>query len=119
MSATPDLLFVYGSLLSTSSHPMAAWLAAHADLLGAAVFKGKRFQVDWYPGVVPGDDGDAVVGEVHRLHDPRAAWPLLDAYEETGPGAGEHAEFRRALVEVTMADGRAAACWIYLYNRAL
>ncbi|HTQ98746.1 MAG TPA: gamma-glutamylcyclotransferase family protein [Candidatus Acidoferrum sp.] len=120
MLAGSDLLFVYGSLCSGSGHPMAARLAAAAKLIGAGRFQGCLYRIDWYPGAVASDHADdGIDGEVYRMDAPELTLPLLDAYEETGPGFAEPAEFRRELQPVRLETGETLQCWLYLYNRPL
>ena len=119
MTVPCELLFVYGSLLSSSSHPMARQLADAATLVGTARFHGRKYRVDWYSGVVPSETvKDVVTGEVYRLHDAATLLPLLDVYEEAEPAWPAPAEYRRELRQVRMARGGSTVnCWIYLYNR--
>ena len=118
MAGDSDLLFVYGSLLSGSSHPMAQQLAANATLLGQAHIRGHRYRIDWYTGVVPSETaGTVVTGEVYRLYSPGTLLPVLDAYEEAEPWRGTDAEFRRELLPVELAAGGRLCCWVYSYNR--
>ena len=58
-----------------------------------------------------------MIGEVYRLHDPRAALIELDRYEEFGPDFPEPAEYVRRELPVTMAGGDCLTAWVYLYNR--
>lgn len=113
-----DLLFVYGSLLSSSSHLMAQQLATNATLVGQGYIRGSKYRIDWYPGLVPNALAETVVaGEVYRLHAPAALLPLLDTYEEAEPWRGAAAEFRRELLPVTLSTGNSVVCWIYVYNQ--
>ena len=113
-----DLLFVYGSLLSSSDHPMAQQLAAEATLLGQGHIRGHKYRIDWYVGVVPSERAQTVIdGEVYRLRLPGSLLPILDAYEEAEPWRGNAAESRRELLPVELNDGSTVSCWIYVYNR--
>ena len=120
MAGESDLLFVYGSLLSSSEHPLAQQLAANATLLGQGHVSGNRYRIDWYPGLVPSELADTVVtGEVYRLHSPGSLLPVLDAYEEAEPWRGAGAEFRRELLAVELDSGSKLYCWTYIYNRSV
>jgi gamma-glutamylcyclotransferase (GGCT)/AIG2-like uncharacterized protein YtfP len=111
-----DLLFVYGTLRQAGGHPLASHLAAHADWLGLAEFRGLLFDIGAYPGAVPsGDPAHRVRGEVYRLTDPAALLPLLDRYEEFGEEFPQPNEFIRTLRTVRLA-GSTVEAWIYLYN---
>jgi gamma-glutamylcyclotransferase (GGCT)/AIG2-like uncharacterized protein YtfP len=113
-----DLLFVYGTLLSSVDHPMGARLRREADRVGEATVPGRLYRVSWYPGVVATADGSTVHGELYRLHDPNATWPWLDDFEGvtrgdtsvTSPDA-----YVRTTVTATTPTGPEVA-WVYLYQ---
>jgi gamma-glutamylcyclotransferase (GGCT)/AIG2-like uncharacterized protein YtfP len=112
------LLFVYGSLFSTVDHPMSRRLAREADLLGPATFQGRLYRVAWYPGLVDGEIGDVVHGELHRLRDPDEALVWLDEFEGVTRGDSsvtEPDEYERVERHVTTNPGGATA-WVYLYR---
>ena len=113
----PDLLFVYGTLMSHTGTPKARQLMAEADSLGAASIAGRLYRIDWYPGLVPGEG--RVHGEIFRLRTPAASLEWLDAYEGIVPGDGgqNRHEYERVRRPVTLADGRVVEAWVYLYLR--
>jgi gamma-glutamylcyclotransferase (GGCT)/AIG2-like uncharacterized protein YtfP len=114
---TPDLLFVYGTLMRGFDHPMARLLAGHADFLGEATCRGRLFLIKHYPGLLLSDAGpDLVHGELFRLRVPDELLRELDMYEACGEGFPEPTEYLRELVEVRRADGVAEQAWTYLYN---
>lgn len=114
---TPDLLFVYGTLMRGFDHPMARLLAGHADFLGEATCRGRLFLIKHYPGLLLSDAGsDLVHGELFRMHVPDELLGELDMYEACGEGFPEPTEYLRALVAVRRADGVAERAWTYLYN---
>jgi gamma-glutamylcyclotransferase (GGCT)/AIG2-like uncharacterized protein YtfP len=114
---TPDLLFVFGTLLSGYDHPMARMLSQQAELLGEARCAGKLYLVKHYPGMVlSSDTADVVFGEVLRMRDPNALLKKLDAYEGCGEGATQPTEYVRKVVSVQLASGEALKAWTYAYN---
>ena len=114
---TPDLLFVFGTLLSGYDHPMARMLSQRADLLGEARCTGKLYLVKHYPGMVLSPDAaDVVFGELMRMHDPKALLTKLDAYEGCGEGATQPTEYVRQIVTVGLASGEPHQAWTYVYN---
>jgi gamma-glutamylcyclotransferase (GGCT)/AIG2-like uncharacterized protein YtfP len=114
---TPDLLFVFGTLLSGYDHPMARMLSEHADLIGEARCAGKLYLVKHYPGMVlSADAGDVVFGELLRMHDPQKLLTKLDAYEGCGEGATQPTEYVRKIVTVQLASDAAHQAWTYAYN---
>ena len=112
------LLFVYGTLLSSVDHPMSRRLAREAELLGEATFTGRLYRVAWYPGLVDGENGDVVSGELYRLKDPEQAFVRLDEFEGVTRGTSsvtEHDEYAR--VERTVqTDTGSTVAWVYLFR---
>lgn len=117
-----DLLFVYGSLLSTIGHAKGAELRRCGHLVGPASLQARLYKVSWYPGAVSSADvEDRVRGELYRLADPVAALAWLDAYEGISPGstrAGSDDEYARIALPVTGPDGQPVQAWVYVYRRA-
>lgn len=112
----PERLFVYGTLMRGSSHPMARALEAHANCLGEARYNGRLYLVESYPGVVESPDpGDVVFGDVFALRE-AGILDKLDEYEGCGPDAAQPAEYRRQVEHVTLADGSSVEAWVYIYN---
>ena len=107
------LLFVYGTLRPGYEGEMARWLAGAAQLMGAAVARGALYQVDYYPGFVPGSEG-TVAGELFRLPGAAAIWTVLDEHEECAAHFPQPHEYRRERVVVEGPEG-AAEAWTYVY----
>jgi gamma-glutamylcyclotransferase (GGCT)/AIG2-like uncharacterized protein YtfP len=116
---TSDHLFVYGTLMRDFDHPMARMLSRNADFIGQARCRGRLFLVKHYPGLVLSEDeGDAVYGEVYRLHQPEALLREFDMYEACGKGFAEPTQYVRQMLSVTLEDGASEAVevWTYIYN---
>ena len=126
---TSDRLFVYGTLMRGFDHPMARLLSANADFLGQARCRGRLYLIKHYPGLVPSDDAtDIVHGELYRLRARDDMLREFDMYEACGEGFEQPSEYLRKMLEVTLADGSAAAArtearteswidaWSYVYN---
>ena len=115
-----DRLWVYGTLMSGSSHPMALWLRSQAALLGEGTAPGRLVLLHEgdliYPGWVEGPG--LVVGEVWRLSCPQEVWPVLDAYEGCGPSDPPPHEYRREGIPVRM-GAALLSCWAYRYQGAV
>jgi gamma-glutamylcyclotransferase (GGCT)/AIG2-like uncharacterized protein YtfP len=112
------LLFVYGTLLSSVDHPMSRRLAGEAELLGEATFTGRLYRVSWYPGLVDGEAGDVVHGELYRLVDPERAFVRLDEFEGVTRGTSsvtEQDEYVRVERTVQTDTGPTVA-WVYLFR---
>ena len=113
-----DLLFVYGSLLSTAGHPNGQRLAREARLVGAATTPGRLYAISWYPGLLaPAEPGDVVHGEVWRLDDPASSLVWLDVYEGIDPSSTGDDDYERALETCVLASGEALQAWLYRYRR--
>lgn len=108
-----NLLFVYGTLLSNSPHPMALQLSRQAQLLGTATCQGTLYDFGKWPGMLLEGSGD-VYGEVHRLHDAPFSLRHLDAYEGIGEGI-ENPEYERCVVPVQLTLGPTITAWAYTY----
>ncbi|WP_266368968.1 gamma-glutamylcyclotransferase family protein [Tellurirhabdus rosea] len=108
-----DHLFVYGTLLRDSAHPMAAFLRQHSTPVGPGWFPGRLYNLGWYPGAhyEPQSEGK-VYGDIVKLTESQIVLAELDRYEgldETPP------EYSRVLVPVQTGSG-ALVCWTYLYR---
>ena len=113
-------LFVYGTLMSGTQHPMHHVLAKAARFVGEGYIVGRLYQVHHYPGAVDSDDpNDRVYGEVYALDRPAETLAALDDYEGCGPGAAEPTEFARSLHQASRSDGTSIEAWLYLYNRPI
>ena len=112
-----DRLFVYGTLMRGSDHPMAKLLSRSADFLGAARCRGRLYLVKHYPGLVLSDDpAEIVFGELYRLRARDALLRELDMYEACGEGFAAPTEYLRDMLPVTLDDGSATEAWTYVYN---
>ncbi len=110
-------LFVYGTLMSATGHPMAARLAREATLLGPASIQGRLYRIAWYPGVVDTPNAEERVhGELYVLTDPVTSFAWLDAYEGLVAGRrdSEYARLERPARPLATAD---VTAWVYLYQR--
>ena len=111
-----DRIFVYGTLLSTSTKPMAREFAQNASLIGPARTPGRLIDLGNYPGLLePNTPDDWVAGELWRLHAPVSYLPVLDAYEGCAPNDPEPREYTRVVRAVTLDTGEVADAWVYLY----
>lgn len=114
MSTSPTQivsLFVYGTLLSASKHPMARLLRERSQRLGAGFFTGRLYDLGSYPGAVYDPDTEGrVYGEIYQLNESDAdnLLQILDSYE------GD--EYTRAVVPVTT-NNNLIMCWTYLFTQ--
>ena len=112
-------LFVYGSLMSSSRHPMGDRLRREARLLGDATIEGSLYTISWYPGLVAGgQSGERVHGEVYALATPARALAWLDEYEGLVPGNPNAGEYARVERPVRLATGETVTAWVYVYRGA-
>lgn len=109
-------LFVYGTLMRSSRHPMARKLEAGAAYLGGARYNGRLYRVTHYPAVTASTDPEEwVFGDVYTLRDP-ALLAELDRYEGCGPDDPEPTQYLRLVQKVTLDSGAQVEAWVYVYN---
>jgi gamma-glutamylcyclotransferase (GGCT)/AIG2-like uncharacterized protein YtfP len=109
-------LFVYGTLMAATRHPMAMRLARESRLVGNGTIRGRLYDLGAYPALVETGEGDGEVhGEVRALNSPAASLPWLDAYEGIVPG--RDSDYERVERRVRLEDGRALTAWVYLYRK--
>lgn len=117
--ASPERLFVYGTLRSGSPVAAARRLHAEAASLGVAWARGRRVELGTYPGLVDRGEGE-IAGESFLLPpDPAARLRLfeaLDEYEGVGPEDESCLPFRREVRWVRDADGSSAPHWLYFWR---
>jgi gamma-glutamylcyclotransferase (GGCT)/AIG2-like uncharacterized protein YtfP len=115
-------VFVYGTLRKALRHKMAGVLAREAHFVGEASVPGMLFDLGTYPGLVVNAQATGLVqGEIYALRAPGADGTLaaLDEYEGCAPTDVEPHEYRRILVQATLADGPMLSAWAYVLNRPL
>ena len=109
-----QLLFVYGTLLRRSRHPMAQYLSQRAAHLGPAKVTGRLYDLGRYPGLLEGG-ADWVHGEVFDLGaDAAATLAALDRYENAD--ATQQALYERQVAEVIRTDETKVHAWVYWYR---
>lgn len=125
MTARPDTLFVYGTLLAVAEHPMGQLLRDTSNRIGSGSIQARLYEIDdpdmpgenSYPGALPSPHaGDRVFGDVFRLLEPERVLTAFDAYEACTPDYPEPHEFALRGVRVQMEDGSVQAAWSYLYT---
>ena len=116
----PDVLFVYGTLMSCATGRLG--LAERARLyregrsLGPARTAGRLYDLGLYPGMTePRAPGEIVHGEAVRLADARRTLAWLDIYEGIGAGDG-HDEYARVEGPVWLVSGGELNAALYLYR---
>jgi len=114
-----SLLFVYGTLLPGQAPACVADLVARFRPVGPGTVPGVLVDLGSYPGLVLDNSGSGrVVGQLLELpDDDPTLLRRLDAYEGFDPAAPGTSFFRRVPTIATLADGRSAACDVYVYNR--
>ncbi len=107
-----DHLFVYGTLRSESTHPMAGRLRAGAKLIGRGSTSGLLYDLGAYPGAVfaPGERR-RVIGEVFWLGANARLLASLDRYE--GVTGASDDMLSRLLVEIRLDHGGIVEAWAY------
>ena len=107
-----DIVFVYGTLMSTGSNPASSYV--DAEVIGKGWVNGKLYDLGWYPGFYPDTEHDAAVaprvwGELIAVNKP--ALLQLDDYE------GTPTLYRRERIWATLGeDEELVSAWIYVFN---
>lgn len=112
-----DHLFVYGTLMATTRHPMAHRLRSESVAMGHGAIQAKLFHLGRYPAAVPSNaPGDIVYGEVVRLLSPERSLAWLDEYEGCAVLQPRPHSYKRAIVNVRLITGEQRRAWGYFYN---
>lgn len=118
-----EYLFVYGTLLTTSGHPMHNFVRGYCDFVGSASIGGIKIDLGEYPGLIPsGDPNNRVAGELYRIHADadKKLFEGLDRYEGCSEDDPEPHEYFRHRQEVILdSDKNVYEAWVYLYNGQL
>ena len=118
-------LFVYGTLMANSTHPVANLLRQHARLTARGSIQARLYVVNdpdqsgtnSYPGAIPSPDPNArVYGELYAILEPDLIYPDFDAYEGCSDAWPEPHEFLLRPVTVSMANGKSKTAVAYLYT---
>ncbi len=116
---TTPYLFVYGTLMSQSKHPMAVRLRQCAKLIGPATIAGRLYDLGEYPGAtLSANMRDKIHGEVFRLTAPSQILPILDRYEGATPHHPQPYLYSREITEARLANGQRLPAWVYIMIRA-
>lgn len=121
---SPDLLFVYGTLLSADTgatgRVQRARLAREARVLSAATVDGLLYNLGRYPGLVVTEEvAGAVTGEILELAQPARTLAWLDDYESIVPGNHPHNEYERRRLRARLASGESVEVWAYVYLQSV
>ncbi|MEO8026524.1 MAG: gamma-glutamylcyclotransferase family protein [Bryobacteraceae bacterium] len=101
-------IFVYGTLRRSAPNNKTHLFADTAVYLNSGQTLGRLYLISWHPGMIPGEAGEWVRGEVWKLNDAGAAFSVLDEYE--GP------DYQRMQVIVQMDSGSNLEAWTYFYT---
>jgi gamma-glutamylcyclotransferase (GGCT)/AIG2-like uncharacterized protein YtfP len=109
-------LFVYGSLLKGSPHPMSAYLWSRASFLGETQLPGRLYDLGSYPGFVSDfQAAERVYGHLALLRADTAemTWRELDIYEGI---EFPDPEYERRLVKPQLPQFGYQQVWLYHYR---
>jgi len=119
MTEQSELLFVYGTLMKDTHHPMAKLLAEHSEFICRATLQAQLYLIDYYPGaILSNNEHDIVYGDLYKLSS--TGWLLnqLDGYEECSSAFPEPHEYQRQQVTVQTINStlKISTAWAYLYQ---
>jgi gamma-glutamylcyclotransferase (GGCT)/AIG2-like uncharacterized protein YtfP len=108
-------LFVYGTLVRRSRHPMARFLAERAVHVATAKVHGRLYDLGRYPGMLQAATArDWVHGDLYDLGEGTTTLAELDAYELAESPLP--ARFERGTAAVTLGDGTRVEAWVWWYR---
>ncbi len=118
--ARPAALFVYGTLMRASGHPMAKRLVRQSLPLGPSWISARLYSLGAYPGAVYLEEArDKVYGEAVRLLSPAQTLGWIDRYEGCDHRGRELQAYERVILPVTLRSGGKLNAWVYLYRLAV
>ena len=117
-------LFVYGTLMSWADGAMGRGernrLSRETRSLGPGSFRGRLYDLGEYPGAITSEvSADAVHGEVFELLHPAVTLRWLDHYEGVRRGGTKYDDYRRIILEATLANSLVIEASVYIYQRTL
>ena len=119
MTAGPEYLFVYGTLMQGFDNPFAEKLRKMSVFRGKGSFPGLLYAVSWYPGALYFEDSNSpVYGEVYQMSNVPELIRDLDEYEDVFENESASLYVRR-VVPVRLHNGEIIDCWAYLYNQSV
>lgn len=117
-AADAEHAFFYGTLMTGFDRRRRAGIENRMSAIGRGSIQGALYDLGIYPAAVPAGDGH-VWGEVYRLHEPGPVLAVLDEIEGYAATDPDRSLYVRALVPVTLVDGRQIVAWAYFYNAPL
>ena len=112
-----EYLFSYGTLQPGLAPAEIAPVVQKLHRVGRAYVRGVLYDLGSYPGLVLGESGMKVWGQVFALPADAVALRQLDEYEEFDPSDPARSQFIRTRCLSVLESGREVATWIYVYNR--
>ena len=114
-----SFLFTYGTLQPGRAPREIAPLIAKLEIAGRGYLHGTLLDFGHYPGaVLDASSSNRIPGTIYRLPPGGDLLTRLDEYEEFTPLSPHTSQFIRELHPVNWEDGRAAVCWVYVFNQA-
>ena len=115
-----SLLFVYGTLMSTSTTklgtPERRRLFQESVLIGPATMSGELLNLGDYPGFVTSKTSTSRVhGEILALHHPSQTFDWLDDYECVSKNPIKKGEYSREYLTAERKTGEVVRAWVYVF----
>jgi gamma-glutamylcyclotransferase (GGCT)/AIG2-like uncharacterized protein YtfP len=115
ISMSNELLFVYGTLLSTDNE-FGKFLADNCIFYAHGKFRGELYNIGEYPGALSNIEGDNyVLGSIYKLINTHAVLKFLDEYEGISVNDSLPHEYTREMISIETVS-ETVNCWTYLYN---
>lgn len=111
-----EYLFVYGTLMSSITHPMSEYLSSNANLVGKGCIAGKLYDLGEYPGLIGTEDKKSqVFGEIFDICGKVALLRRIDEYEGCGKTQPKPHLYERRSVSVKLTSEQDIMAWTYFY----
>ena len=108
-------LFVYGSLMRGMERAAFINNSHKARFVAEGVTAGKLYDLGSFPGMVEGENGSLVQGELYEILDPETFFATLDLIEGCWLDQPERSLYLRRPVRVMTSAGEKTA-WAYFLN---
>jgi gamma-glutamylcyclotransferase (GGCT)/AIG2-like uncharacterized protein YtfP len=113
-----ERIFVYGTLMAGFDRRRRAGIDTRMQFVGRGWIQAALYDLGLFPAAIPAPEG-RVAGELYEVTDDPSVLAKLDEIEGFRPSEPDTSLYLRALVPVTLDDGRQETAWVYFYNAPL
>jgi gamma-glutamylcyclotransferase (GGCT)/AIG2-like uncharacterized protein YtfP len=106
-----EKVFVYGTLRRGASN---YHRLVDSRWCGRATLRGRLYRVSWYPGLVPDEGAEPILGDLLEVK--ADMLPALDAFEGLPPGSLCGPEYERRRLEIDLLKGGRTEAWVWVWR---